>query len=178
MAESTTIARPYAEAAFRIARDNNAFPAWSQMLALVSSVTADAKVASALDNPRLTAGDKASLLLSICGDKLDALGRNFVKVLVEANRVDVLPQISALFEALRNDAEGVAKARIETAFALTDTQLADIKASLEKHFGKKIEATVEVEPALIGGARITVGDTVIDGSVRAKLDAMASKLRM
>ena len=177
MAELTTIARPYAEAAFRIARDNNAFAVWSEMLRVVSAVAADARVASALDNPRLTGGDKASLLLSICGEKLDTLGRNFVKVLVEADRVDVLPQISTLFEALRNNAEGVAMARIETAFPLTDTQLADITASLEKHFGKKIDATVVVEPALIGGARITVGDKVIDGSVRAKLDAMAARLR-
>ena len=177
MAELTTIARPYAEAAFRLARDANALPAWSEMLRLASAVVADPRVAAALDNPKLTAGDKEALLLSVCGDRLDALGRNFVRVLVEADRVALLPQIVALFEALKNDADGVAKARIDSAFPLTDAQLGELKTALEKHFGKKIEATVNVDPALIGGARITVGDTVIDGSVEAQLQAMATQLR-
>lgn len=177
MAELTTIARPYAEAAFRMAREANAFPAWSQTLGLVSRVAADAQMAAALDNPQLTAADKEALLLKVCGDRLDPLGRNFVRVLVEADRIAVLPQIAALFEGLKDAAEGVAKARIDTAFPLSDTELADITAALEKHFGKKIEATVAVDPELIGGARITVGDTVIDGSVQAKLQAMATRLR-
>ena len=177
MAELITIARPYAEAAFRIAQENNALASWSDMLGLASAVVADPQVAGALDNPKLTTADKEALLLSVCGDRLDAIGRNFIRVLVDAKRVALLPQITALFEGLRNDAEGVAKARIESAFPLSAAQLADITTSLEKHFGKKIDATVAVDPALIGGARITVGDTVIDGSVQAKLQAMATQLR-
>ena len=93
------------------------------------------------------------------------MGRSFVRVLVEADRVALLPQIAELFEALKNDADGVAKARIDSAFPLTDAQVAELKAALEKRFGKKIEATVNVDPELVGGARITVGDTVIDASV-------------
>jgi len=177
MAELTTIARPYAEAAFRTARDDNALPAWSQMLRFASGVIANPRVAAALDNPKLTAGDKTSLVLSICGDKLDHLGRNFVKLLVEADRVALLPQISELFETLKNDTDGVAKARIDSAFPLTDAQLAELTAALEKHFARRIEATVNIDPALIGGARITVGDTVIDASVQAQLQAMATRLR-
>ena len=177
MAELTTIARLYAEAAFRLAQEHNAFPAWSQMLGLVSQVAANPQMAAALDNPKLTATDKEALLLKVCGDRLDPLGRNFVRVLIEADRVGVLPQISMLFEGLKDGAEGVAKARIDTAFPLSDGELADIKAALERHFGKKIEATVAVDPELIGGARVTVGDTVIDGSVQAKLQAMATHLR-
>ena len=177
MAELKTIARPYAEAAFRIARDENALPAWSEMLRFASTLIRDERVAAALDNPKLTSGDKASLVLSLCGEKLDALGRNFVRVLVEADRVSLLPQVSELFETLKNDIDGVAKARIDSAFPLTDAQLGELTAALEKHFAKKIEATVNVDPELIGGARITVGDTVIDASVEAQLQAMANRLR-
>jgi F-type H+-transporting ATPase subunit delta len=176
MAELTTIARPYAEAAFRIARDADALPAWSRMLGLLAGVAADGGMAAALDDPKLTAADKEVLLLSVCGEELDALGRNFVRVLVEGDRVAVLPQIHALFEGLKDETDGVAKARIESALPLSDVQVAGLTAALERHFGKKIEATVEVDPALIGGARITVGDTVIDGSVQAKLEAMANQL--
>jgi F-type H+-transporting ATPase subunit delta len=177
MAELTTIARPYAEAAFRLARDDNALPVWSEMLRFASSVVADPRIAAALDNPRLAAGDKESLVLSVCGDRLDPLGRNFVRVLIEADRVALLPYILVLFEALKNDTDGVAKARIDSAFPLTDAQVDELRTALEKHFGKKIEATVNVDPALIGGARITVGDTVIDASVEAQLHAMATQLR-
>ncbi len=177
MAELTTIARPYAEAAFRIAREANALPVWSEMLRFLGAIAADPQVAAALDNPKLTAADKAALLLSIGGERLDATGRNFVRVLVEADRVAVLPQIRTLFEALKNDADGVAKARIDSAFPLSDAQTAELMAALEKRFGRKIEATVNVDPALGGGARITVGDTVIDGTIEAQLAAMATQLR-
>jgi F-type H+-transporting ATPase subunit delta len=177
MAEPTTIARPYAEAAFALARDANALPVWSSMLRFASAVVADPGMAQALDNPRFTAGDKESLLLSVCGERLDHLGRSFLRVLIEADRVALLPQIDALFEELKNEVEGVAKARIDSAFPLADAQLAELKAALEKRFGKRIEATVNVDPTLVGGARITVGDTVIDASVQAQLQTMATRLR-
>ena len=177
MAELSTIARPYAEAAFALARDRNELPVWSGMLRLLTQIVGDARVAGALDHPKLTAGDKESLLLSIAGDKLTREGRNFVRVLVEADRVGVLPQIRAHFEARKDEAEGVAKATIESAQPLSEAQLAGLTASLEKHFGRTIEATVSVNPELIGGARIVVGDKVIDGSVRSKLAAMARDLR-
>jgi F-type H+-transporting ATPase subunit delta len=177
MAELTTIARPYAEAAFRLAREGNALPVWSEMLRLVSAVVAEPKVATALDNPNLAAGDKQSLLLSLCGERLNGEGRNFVRVLVEADRVALMPQILEMFGTLKDEADGVARARIDSAFALSDAQLAALTAALAKRFGKRIEATVAVDPALIGGARITVGDTVIDGTVQAKLATMAQQLR-
>ncbi len=177
MAELTTIARPYAEAAFALARERNALPAWSGMLKLASAVVADPRVAGALDNPRFDAGAKESLLLSICGDRLDAEGRNFVRVLVEADRVAVLPAISQLFEALKNDADGVAKATIETAYPLEGGDLAELTAALARRFGRTIEATVVVNPELIGGARVTVGDNVIDATVAEQLRAMAAQLQ-
>jgi F-type H+-transporting ATPase subunit delta len=177
MAERATIARPYADAAFEFARDANALPQWGGMLRFVESLATDPQMAEVLGSPRLSSEAKASLLLSVAGERIDAGMRNFVHILVDADRVTLLPEIRALFEALRDDAEGVAKATIESALALSPEQTASLAAALEKRFGKRIEATVRVDPALIGGARITVGDTVIDGSVQGKLDAMAQALR-
>ena len=177
MAEPATIARPYAEAAFGVARDAQALPAWSDMLRLAASIVADPRVATALDNPRLDAAAKESLLLSIGGERFTGDARNFLRVLVEAERVALLPQIAAMFETLKDDAEATAKATIESAFELTAAQVTELQGALEKRFGRKIEATVKVNPALIGGARVTVGDAVLDGSVQAKLDAMRAQLR-
>ena len=177
MAELTTIARPYAEAAFALARDGDALPVWSQMLRTTSAVVADPRVAEALDNPALDTGAKESLLLSICGDGLTHEGRNFLRVLIEGERISVLPEIQAMFETLKDSADGVAKATIETAFPLEGGELAELTSALEKRFRKKIEATVVVRPELIGGARVTVGDTVVDGSVQEQLRAMAAQLR-
>jgi F-type H+-transporting ATPase subunit delta len=177
MAELTTIARPYAEAAFALARDGNALPVWSQMLRLTGAVVADPRMAQALDNPSLDTGAKESLLLSVCGDQLNAQGRSFVRVLIEGDRIGVLPQIQTMFEALKDSADGVAKATIETAFPFEGNELPELTAALEKHFGKRIEATISVNPELIGGARVTVGDTVIDATVQEQLRAMAAQLR-
>jgi F-type H+-transporting ATPase subunit delta len=177
MAELTTIARPYAEAAFRLAQEEKALPVWSEMLRFMGALVADPKVAAALDNPKLGAGEKESLLLSLAGDRLSGFGRNFVRVLIEADRVTLLPEVARLFDHLKAGAEGVAQATIETAFALDAAQVRELMSALERRFGKRIEAVVSVQPSLIGGVRIAVGDTVIDGSVKAKLDAMNVQLR-
>jgi F-type H+-transporting ATPase subunit delta len=177
MAELTTVARPYAEAAFEIARDKNALEPWARMLRLAAEVVRDRRVADALDNPRLGPDEKESLLLSIAGDRLDEDGRSFVRVLVRADRVGLLPEIAQVFETLKNRFENVAQAEIESAIELTDAQKTELAAALERRFGKRIEATVRINPQLIGGARVTVGDAVIDASVAAKLEAMHRQLR-
>ena len=177
MAELATIARPYAEAAFEIAREQNALAVWSQMLRFVSSVVADPRVRAALDNPKLSAGDKESLLLSIAGDRVAGDGRNFLRVLIEADRIKLVPEIQARFDTLKDESEGVAKATIETAYPMSEAQVEQMKAALEKRFKKKVETTVVENRALIGGARVSVGDEVIDGSVQAKLAAMSTQLR-
>lgn len=176
MAELETVARPYAEAAFEIARDANALPQWSAALKTAAAVVADPRMQAALDNPRLANAEKETLFLAVAADGFPPEVRNFARVLIEADRIALLPQVRDLFEARKDAAEGVARATIETAMALTDAQLAQLKASLARHFGKAIEAAVRVEPALIGGARITVGDRVIDGSVQGKLTTMANEL--
>jgi F-type H+-transporting ATPase subunit delta len=177
MAERTTIARPYADAAFEFARDANAMPQWAEMLRLLESVVVDPRMSEALRSPKLSGEEKASLLLSIAGDGLSDGMRNFVHILVEADRIALVPEIRQLFDAMRDEAEGVAKAKIESPIELSGEQVAGLTAALERRFGKRIEAKVTLNPALIGGARITVGDTVIDGSVQARLDTMAHALR-
>ena len=177
MAELETVARPYAEAAYKLATEQNALPVWSEMIQYAAAVMADPAMQTAIDNPKLGAAQKESLFLSVCGDKLNASGRNFVKVLIETGRVELLPQIEAMFTSLKNAAEGVAKAEIVSAIALTDAQVAELKTVLEKRFGKRIETTVAVDPSLIGGARIVVGDQVVDGSIAGKLAAMATQLK-
>src|SRR5689334_15363591 len=147
------------------------------MLELTSRVVADPRVADALDNPKLDTGAKESLLLSILGDAVNAEGRNFVKLLVQADRITLAPVIAELFDTLKDQAEGVAKATIETAFPLEGSELSDLTAALERRFKRRIEAEVVVNQALIGGARITVGDEVIDGTVQERLRAMAVQLR-
>jgi F-type H+-transporting ATPase subunit delta len=178
MSEQVTIARPYAEAAYSIASEQNALPQWAEMLKVASNVTSDPTVREALDNPRLDNAAKESLLLSLCGDALSAEGKRFIRVLLESDRIAILPDIRALFDILKDRSDGVARAHIVSAFPVDDAQLGALKTALEKRFGKKIEATVSVDPQLIGGARVTVGDTVIDASVRGELQAMSSQLRV
>lgn len=177
MAEPATIARPYAEAAFRLASDQHALPVWGEMLKFASSVMHDPAMQEAIDNPRLGAAEKESLFLSVCGDRLNANGRNFMHILLESDRITLLPYIESAFATLRNAAEGVAKAEIVSAMPMNDAQIAELKSALERRFGKTIETTVTIDESLIGGARIVVGDQVVDGSIAGKLQAMANQLK-
>src|SRR2546421_12291477 len=116
MSEQVTIARPYAEAAYSLAREQNALPQWAEMLKVASNVARDPTVRTALDNPRLDNAAKESLLLALFGDTLSAEGTSFIRVLLEADRIAVLPDIRALFDILKDSADGVARAHIESAF--------------------------------------------------------------
>src|SRR6202171_1767556 len=149
MSEQVTIARPYAEAAFPLAREQNALPRWAEMLKIASNVASDPTLRAALDNPKLDNAAKESLLLSLCGDALSAEGKSFIRVLLESDRIVVLPDIRRLFDTLKDSADGVARAHIVRAFPVDNAQLASLKAALEKGFGKKIEATVRADPQLI-----------------------------
>ena len=177
MAEALTIARPYAEAVFKLARANNTLSAWADMLQLAAAIAADERIRSLVDNPKISAKRLGELLLGICGDKLSSEGRNFILLLVENGRVEILSQVSELFEQLKAQYEGVLEAKITSAFAMNDTQLKDLVANLEVKFKRKIEATVNVNPELIGGVKVEIGDEVLDASVRGKLEAMAVALK-
>ena len=150
---------------------------WAEMLRMASSVAGDERVRAALDNPRLEVVAKESLFLAICGDKLNGDGRSFIRVLLEADRLGLLPEIRQLFDALKDAADGIARAQIFSAFPIDDVALSGLKSALERRFGKKIEATVSIDSELIGGAKVVVGDKVIDASVQGELRAMANHLR-
>ena len=175
MAENVTIARPYAEAIFALADAGGALGRWSQALAVMAGVAAHPELRAAIANPNLSASQVYGLFASACGD-LAAEAQNLVRVLIENGRLALLPEIRGSYEELKNEREGVVEAVITTAQPLDAGQLAALVAELERRFGRKIRPQVLVDANLIGGARMQVGDEVIDGSVRGKLAAMAAAL--
>lgn len=177
MAEPSTIARPYAEAAFRLADAKGALAEWSAALANLSAVAADERVRVAIGDPNLPAAKVAGLFLSILQGKLTGETENFVRVLAENGRLDVLSEIRAQYEALKNEREGVVEAEVYTAFEMDQGQVADLVSRLEKKTGRKVKARVNVDKSLIGGVRIVIGDKVIDGSARAQLAALETALK-
>ena len=177
MAEPTTIARPYAEAAFRLADAQGRLAEWSAALANLAAVAADERVRAAVGDPNLSAAKDAGLIISILAGKLSGDAENFVRVLAENGRLDVVTEIRAHFEALKNEREGTVEAEVYTAFEMTPAQVADLVARLEKRSGRKVKARVSVDKSLIGGVKVVIGDKVIDGSARAQLSALENALK-
>jgi F-type H+-transporting ATPase subunit delta len=177
VAEPSTIARPYAEAAFRLADAQGKLADWSAALANLSAVAADERVRAAIGDPNLPAAKVAGLIISILAGKLGGEAENFVRVLAENDRLGVLAEIRTQYEALKNGREGVVEAEISTAFEMDQAQLADLVARLEKKTGRKVRARVSVDKSLIGGVKIAIGDQVIDGSARAQLGALETALK-
>ena len=177
MAEPSTIARPYAEAAFRLADAQGKLADWAAAIANLSAVAADERVRAAIGDPNIPAAKVAGLIIGILSGKLSGETENFVRLLAENGRLDVLAEIRSQYEALKNEREGVVEAEITTAFDMDQAQLADLVARLEKKTGRKIRARVSVDKALIGGVKIAIGDQVIDGSARAQLGALENALK-
>lgn len=175
MAELATIARPYAEALFRVAKSGN-IAAWSDLVSEMAAVAAHPDVKSFASNPKHSEQQIAETFLSLLKSNVSPEAKNFVAMLVENGRLTLLPEIGTQFHALKNAAEGAADAEITSAFDLTDAQVKDLVATLEKKFGRKLNPTVKVDNALIGGVRVAVGDEVLDTSVRAKLQKMHAAL--
>ncbi len=177
MAEPSTIARPYAEAAFRLADAKGALADWSAALANLAAVAADARVKAAVGDPNLPAAKVAGLIVSILAGKLSGDAENFVRVLADNGRLEVLAEIRVQYEALRNQREGVVEAEIISAFELDKAQVADLVARLEKKTGRKVRTKVSIDKNLIGGVKVVIGDKVIDGSARAQLGALETALK-
>ncbi len=177
MAENVTLARPYAEAAFRIAREANQLDAWADALGRLAAVAADTEMQALVDNPNVATAAVTKLLLDVAGEGFSADEKNFLQLLAENDRIAVLPEIRDLYNALKHDVEGVKEAQIESAYPLDGAPLGNLVTDLERRFKCRIQATVKIDPELIGGVRIAVGDQVIDASVRGKLAQMAIALK-
>lgn len=177
MAEKATLARPYAEAVFGLADQAGALGKWSQALAALAQVASHPEVRACIANPNLDAEKLYGLLVSLSQVELPTEAQNFVRVLIANDRLLLLPEIHAQVESLKNEREGVVEAEIRTAFPMDDAQLKTLVADLERRFKRKVQPRVTVDRELIGGVRVAVGDEVVDGSVRGRLEEMAAALK-
>lgn len=177
MAEAVTIARPYAEAVFKLALAKKALPEWSEMLRNAVEIAENENVKTLIGNPVVSTKQLGELLLEIGKKEFSEDGKKFLTVLAENNRVNVLPQISNLFEQLKAQHDGALEANIVSAFEISSSQLEKLIRALEKKFKRKIEAKVQVDPELIGGVKVEIGDEIFDASVKGKLEAMANALK-
>lgn len=177
MAEAITLARPYAEAVFRLADEKGTLPAWAKTLMTMATVAANPDTRECIGNPKLSSEQLYGLFMSLCGDGVAQEAQNFVRILIDNRRLILLPEIHEQFEYLKNERERVLQAQIYTAFTLEESQKAELISVLEARYKREIDAHVSVDEDLIGGVRIVVGDEVIDGSVRSKLNAAAAALQ-
>jgi F-type H+-transporting ATPase subunit delta len=177
MAELTTIARPYAEAVFKLGMSGSSLDAWSDRLAEMAAIAGNADMRALIGNPKVDAATLFRLLTSLVKTPLDDDAKNFVHLLIDNGRLDVLPEIRAQFQHLKDEFEGVAEADVASAFPLSEAQLKQLTAHLESRFKRKIKASVRIDKELIGGIRVAVGDEVLDASVRGRLAAMSSALQ-
>ena len=186
MTERTTLARPYAEAVFRLASEQKALQAWSEMLQLAVAVMRDPQVTALAENPRVPRARFVEFMLDVCaaharasaaaGKRLDKDGANFIRLLSENHRLALLPEIAALFEERRASAESRIEVELVSAYEITEAQIKAIADALKRRLGRDIELATRIDPALIGGVVVRAGDLVIDGSVRGKLRALATHL--
>ena len=176
MADKTTIARPYAKAAFAEGQAEGQLDAWSEALRTGAAVVADERVRQLLGDPRVTPQQLAAVVSDLAADGLSAHGRNFIATLAENGRLDCLPEISALFDGLKDEAEGVADVTVTSAAPLSAQQSDAISQALARRLKRQVRLHTEIDPALLGGAVLRSGDLVIDGSVRGRLERIARDL--
>lgn len=178
MAELSTLARPYARAAFEYAVGANQLAQWASMLSTVAAVCLDKKVAGLLADPSLSRRVLTQQFVDICGDSLSAEGRNFIGILAENKRLSLLPFINEQFQLLKADQERTVDVVIETAFPLAEPEAEQLKQALVKTLNRDVQVQTSVNESLIGGAVIRAGDTVIDGSIKSKLSKLSASLSL
>ena len=176
MAEAITVARPYAQAAFQFANSHATLKDWSEMLGLLAAIASDDSMRELIDSPQLTETQRADLFIDVAAERINEKCANFVRVLAANGRLQLLPEIAALFEIQRRDAEGTVQAELVSAFPASEAQQAEVIASLRKRLGRDVVLSCSTDKDLLGGAIIRAGDLVIDGSVRGKLERLGTAL--
>ncbi len=179
MAELSTIARPYAEALYRVAsedRGDGALAGWSSLVERMGAVAADPDMRRVMADPRVSGDQVYGVFVGAVGTDIDTKAQNFVRALIENDRLSAMPEIATQFAALIDSQQGSAEAHITSAFEMGEQDVADLVASLEKKFAIRLKPEVTVDPSLIGGVRVVVGDRVLDTSVRSRLDEMKAAL--
>jgi len=176
-AELSTVARPYARAAFSQGLDEaSGLQTWSRMLSLLAAAVSDSRVKEALDNPKLTTEQQAELIVEVMGEELNEHGRNFVHVLAEHGRTLLLPQIQIMFELLKANHEKTMDVEICSAFEVEASDLSILSEALNKRLQREVKISTSVDQTLLGGVLIRAEDTVIDNSVRGKLKKLSTAL--
>jgi len=176
MQENITAARPYAQAAFEQAQQENKLSAWSDMLQLLDTIVSDTQMQGLLGNPRFDSAFLADFIVDISKPHLSTTGQNFVRVLAQAGRLPLAPAIHSLYAAHRADAEGVITVSASSAYALDEAEQKRIAEVMARRFGKKVHLSMSIDKSLIGGAVISIGDTVIDASIRGRLKQLDNEL--
>lgn len=176
MAEKTTIARPYAQAAFSMAESQGNLKKWSDMLQLIAAVASDDAMQDLIDNPNIDNDKLVELIMGICGDGVDQYGQNFVRVLTDNKRLDVISEIAELYEEKRADAEMTVVAEVTSASPLSEAQQAQLVSALKKRLGREVTLVTKTDETIIGGAIVRAGDLVIDASVTSQLEQLANTL--
>ena len=176
MAEASTLARPYAQAIFNLAKADNTLKAWSDKLALLKQVAANESMIEIITNPDISVEQTVTLFTDICKDGLDEQGMNFLKLAAENGRLEILPHIADSFEALRAEAEGNIEAQVISAYAVNAAQKKSIAEALKKKLGREVTITTKTDKSLLGGVIIRAGDIVIDGSVKTQLEKITHSL--
>ena len=176
MAESSQVARPYAQAVFGLATAEGDYQAWTETLAFTATVSQHQDVRALAQNPRLSKADLAEFMTDLCRGKVADTALNFLKVVIHNGRIAALPAIAAQYEVLRAEAEGTVDAEVISARSIDAEQQSRIAAALEQRLGKKVNLAVRLDESLLGGAVVRAGDLVIDGSARERLDKLALAL--
>jgi len=177
MSELATLARPYAAAAFKRAKETASTDKWSGSLAFMSAVLSNEDMIAVVANPKVGKARLSSLMLDICEGKMDQEGANFLKLLVQNNRLVLLPAIAKIFEAYKAEDEGYVEVEVLTAYAFTKEAKQDFAEKLAKTLNKKVHMNVSVDKSLIGGVLVRAGDKVIDGSIKGQIQHMQKALQ-
>ncbi len=178
MAELTTLARPYAKAAFEHAIEAKQLAEWSEMLGFAALVVSDESMQQLLTSPHFTKQDQKDAMLKVCKDKFDAKGINFMKLLAQNGRLLALPEIEVLFNFLRSEFEKTIEAQVTSAIELSEQQIVQLKEKLATKLGRQVEISVDLDADLLGGLIIQAEDLVIDGSVRGQLTKLSDTLNV